>query len=242
MPSSGNLPTTYQGEILPIFNRWRKKKNFSVTESTLQQYYLLSQLTSFANVLWYDNTNIQVPGSYQTDMLTSEDIAALLIVYHALYPGENIHISDLHFTIKKFSSIFVGAEKFGSKAECRSLRSARLLASWHSSEGQISAASPLSPGILDYFMCHKLTVNGVDQEHYFAYVRWFKKHPQKQCLGNFRSLCVWKASNFEPRAANCYLPVHRIHSLFTGAYLSVDKVKLMTVNPIPRRATILPVS
>ena len=194
-------------------------------------------------MLWYDNTNIQVPASYQTDMLTSEDIAALLVVYHALYPGENnIDISDLHFTIKKFSSISVGVEKFGSKAESRSLRSAKLLASWHGDDGEISATSSLSPGIVDYFMCHKLTVDGVEREHYFAYVRWFKKHPLKQRLGNFNSLCVWDASNFEPKAANCFLPVHRIHSLFTGAHLSVGEVKLMAVCPIPRRATILPVN
>ena len=37
-------------------------------------------------VLWHDNTNLRVPGSYQTDILTSEDISALLIAYKALYP------------------------------------------------------------------------------------------------------------------------------------------------------------
>jgi len=116
-----------------------------------------------------ERAKIGVPGSFQTDMLTSEDIAALLIVYDVLYPGErNIEICDLHFTVKKFSSIFVDVEKFGSKAESRSLRSAKLLASWHDGEGQISATSPLFPGIVDYFMCHKLTVDGVDREHYFA--------------------------------------------------------------------------
>ena len=89
----------------------------------------------------------------------------------------------------------------------------------------------------DYFMCHKLTVDGVDREH----VRWLKKHPHKQCLGNFNSLCVWDGSNFEARAPNCFLPVHRIHSLFAGAYLFDDEAKLMAVCPIPRRASILPV-
>ena len=107
------------------------------------------------------------------------------------------------------------AEKFGSKAESRTLRSARVLASWHGAEGLISATSPLSPGIIDYFMCHKLTVNGTEREHHFACVRWFKKHP-------------WNPT--------------RIHSLFTGAYLTLDNVKLMAVCPIPRCATILPAS
>ena len=169
-------------------------------------------------MLWYDNTNIRVPASYQTDLLTSVDIAKLLIVYHALYPEErNIDIGDLHFTIKKFSTIFVGvvgAEKFGSKAESRTLRSARVLASWHGAEGLISATSPLSPGVTDFLMCHKLTVNGTEREHYFACVRWFKKHPWNQCLGSFNTLCVWDASNFEPRASSYFLPVYRIQSFY----------------------------
>ena len=134
-----------------------------------------------------------------------------------MYPEErNIDISDLHFTIKKFSTIFFGAEKFGSKTESRTLRSARVL---------ISATSPLSHGTIDYFMCHKLTVNGMEREHYFACVRWFKRHPRNQCLGSFNTLCVWDANNFEPRASSYFLPVYRIHSLSNGAYLTLDNVK-----------------
>ena len=109
-------------------------------------------------------------------------------------------------------------------------------------EGLIRATSPLSPGITDYFMCHKLTVNGTEREHYFACVWWFKRHPWNQCLGSFNTLCVWDANNFEPRALSYFLPIYRIHSLFTGAYLTLDNVKLMAFCPIPRRATILPAS
>ena len=111
-------------------------------------------------------------------MLTSEEVAALQFVYHVMYPEEmSVSLVDIHVIIKKYSSIFVSAEKYGSKAECSSLRSARVLASWHDGVGHISSTSPLSPGIVDYYMCHKLIVNGVEREHYFAYVRWFRKHP-----------------------------------------------------------------
>ena len=238
MPCTGNLPTIYQEQFGPVFDRC-KSKGSTLTGSTVQQYYLLSQLTNFANVLWYDNNNVRVPASYKTDMLTSEDIDTILIVYQTLYPGGNISISDLHFTIKKFTSIFVGTEKFGSRAERRALRSARVLASWHGNEGLISAAtSTLCPGIVDYFICHQVTIDGVDREHYFACVEWFKKHPSLQRLGNFNTLSVWDGSDFEPGGPSRFLPVHRIHSLFTGAYISLDNVKLMTVCPIPRRANI----
>ena len=243
MPSTGNLPAIYQEEFTPIFDKCYEKRNSVSNVSTAHTYYLLSQKTSFANVLWHDNTNLRVPGSYQTDMLTSEDISALLIVYKALYPHiKNISVSGLHNTIKKFASIFLGSEKFGSKAETRSLRSARVLASWNSSNGLIRATAQLSPGIVDYFMCHKVNIDGMEREHYFAYVRWFKKHPHKHCLGSFNSLCVWDSNNFESRGPSCFLPVHRIHSLFTGAHIFVDNFKVMAVCPIPRRASILAVS
>ena len=87
--------------------------------------------------------------------------------------------------MRNFCQSSTGGKKFGSKADSRSLRSAKLLASWHDGEGQISATSPLFPGIVDYFMCHKLTVDGVDREHYFAYVRWFKKTPPQTMLRQF---------------------------------------------------------
>lgn len=115
MPSTGNLPAIYQEEFTPVFDKCYEKRNSVSNVSTAHTYYLLSQQTNFANVLWHDNTNLRVPGSYQTDMLTSEDISALLIVYKSLYPHiKNISVSGLHNTIKTFASIFLGAEKFGS--------------------------------------------------------------------------------------------------------------------------------
>ena len=180
MPCAGNLPTTYQEESLPVFDRWmeKRKKKTALTESSLQHYFLLSQEANLARVSWYDNTRVTVPASYRDDMLTSEEVAALQFVYHVMYPEEmSVSLVDIHVIIKKYSSIFVSAEKYGSKAECSSLRSARVLASWHDGVGHISSTSPLSPGIVDYYMCHKLIVNGVEREHYFAYVRWFRKHP-----------------------------------------------------------------
>ena len=177
----------YKDEFHPVFDHWKSKRNSTLTESTMQQHYLLSQLNNFASVLWYDNANVTAPASFKMDMLTSENIRTILIVYQALYPERIIDINDLHFTVKKFSSILVGAEKFGSKAESRTSRSARVLASWNS-EGHISATSTLSPGIIEYFISHKVTMDGVAREHYFACVKWFKQHRDYKRLDNFNTL------------------------------------------------------
>ncbi|KAK2551582.1 hypothetical protein P5673_027562 [Acropora cervicornis] len=239
MPCAGNLPNDYGEEFLPAFKEWNEKGKASSTEQNLQQYYFLSCVASFERVPWYSNTNVTVPASYQEDMLSSEEVTALFSAYCAMYSEDNaVNICNLHVIIKRFSSICVGAEKYGSKAECRSLRSARILASWNGGNGQISATSPLSPGLVEYFMCHKLTIDGAEREHYFAYVRWFKKHPQTPCVGTFSTLSVWDGNNFEPRSCNSFLPVHRIHSLFTGGFVYLNNVKLMAVCPIPRCASI----
>ena len=68
----------------------------------MQQDYFLSRVTNVATVLWHDNANITAHASFKMDMLTSEDITTILIVYQTLYPGRIIDISDLHFSIKKF--------------------------------------------------------------------------------------------------------------------------------------------
>ena len=239
MPSAGNLPSIYEEDFLPLFSQLKSKRKTTLRESCMQHNYFLSQVTNFANVLWHDNANVTAPASFEMDMLTSEDITTILIVYQTLYPGRIIDISDLHFSIKKFSSIFVGAEKFGSRAESRTSRSARVLASWNDDDGNISSTSALSPGIINYFFVHQVTMDGIDREHYFAHVRWFKQHPIYKRLGNFTTLDVWDSRNFESGIPSCYLPVHRIHSLFTGANFSLENVSLIAVCPIPRRAAIL---
>ena len=160
----------------------------------LQHYYNFSQVLTFSGVLWYDNSNIRAPACYQY-LLKPEYIDGLFPVYHALYPEiRNIDIGDLHFTIKKFSSICILSEKFGSKGESRNLRSARVLASWHTGDGSISPTSPLAPGVVDYYICHRLTLNGVEREHYFACTRLVKKHPNKHNLGCLNTLPVWDAT------------------------------------------------
>ena len=118
-------------------------------------------------------------------------------------------------------------------------RSARVLASWNDDESNISSTSTLSPGIINCFFAHQVTMDGVDREHYFACVQWFKQHPVYKRLGNFTTLDVWGSRNFESGMPSRYLPVHRIHSLFTGANFSIENVRLMAVCPIPRRAAIL---
>ena len=95
---------------------------------------------------------------------------------------------------------------------------------------------------MDYYIYHRLTLNGVEREHYFAFTRLVKKHPNKHNLGCLNKLPMWDATNFEKIRPASFLPVHLIHSLFTRTTLSADIVKLMVVCPIPRRANVYIIS
>ena len=54
-------------------------------------------------------------------------------------------------------------------------------------------------------MCHKLTVDGVEREHYFAHVRWFKKHPHPDNAWAISPLVYGMAATLklEPPIAFC---------------------------------------
>jgi len=51
-------------------------------------------------------------------------------VYQSLYLQLTIEVKDMAETMKKFSSISLGNQGYGSKLEYCSLRSAQILASW----------------------------------------------------------------------------------------------------------------
>ena len=53
---------------------------------------------------------------------------------------------------RKYSNIKLGTEKFGSKMDCRNLRSARIMASWRTSDGSIDTTAARRPGIVTFYM------------------------------------------------------------------------------------------
>ena len=59
--------------------------------------------------------------------LDEDEVKVLLECYKALYPTEEIELTSC--VARKFTSVVLGTEKFGSKMDCRKLRSARIMAS-----------------------------------------------------------------------------------------------------------------
>ena len=68
-----------------------------------------------------------------------------------LYPHLDLTTAFLNSTYKKYSSLCVGKERFGSDTESRLYKHARVMASWVGDEGEISLGIS-RPGLVNYFL------------------------------------------------------------------------------------------
>ena len=85
-----------------------------------------------------------------------------------MYPREKIELTSS--VARKYSNIMLGTEKFGSKMDCRNLRSARVMASWTTDDGCIDISAPSRPGIVNPYILHSVKVNGELYQQVFAMV------------------------------------------------------------------------
>ena len=119
------------------------------------------------------------------------------------------------------AALLFGAEKFGSNQECRSLRSARIVASWTDEQGFIRPHAGLRPGKVHSFVQHTLKVGSRSQQHVFALVDWYVEDEDKDKYG--KPVEVWRKT-FLPGDPSRYLPVARIFSKFVVASTFEDKI------------------
>ena len=136
-------------------------------------------------------------------------------------------VKCLSKTVRRFGSIIIGPEKFGSKLECRSLRSARIIASWTDNHGIINPNAVLRPGKVDCFIQHTLKVGSQSQQHVFALVDWYTEDESKDKYG--KPVEVWEKA-FLPGGPSRFLPVPRSFSKFVIASSSKDKIENVPLN------------
>ena len=97
---------------------------------------------------WSDLTLVNFSNSFKHFSLLDDELKLLLECYKALYPNKEIELSSS--IARKYSNVMLGTEKFGSKMDCRNLRSARVMASWSAGDGTIDTSVPKSPGIVKW--------------------------------------------------------------------------------------------
>ena len=84
------------------------------------------------------------------------------VTYQCMYPNKHILPGMVGEVCRKYSSVLLAGEKIGSRLECRSLRSARIMASWADQDGQVSSRTALNfrPGIVLFFFANTIKFRG----------------------------------------------------------------------------------
>ena len=182
--------------------------------------------------IWSDLTSICFEKHYKLGRLDQEELSALGTVYGTLYPHITVASLNLPSLYKRYKSLSVCGERYGSTAGTRLCPYARIIASWCDKDGVVRPGM-LRPGIIRYFIVHSLEIEGCQKSHAFAVVNWLKSSEEDFGFGN--PLSVWRANDFEHSGPAVFLPVQRIHCKF----LSADKVNsgqtYLIVSPIYRR-------
>ena len=97
-----------------------------------------------------------------------------------MYPYLDLTTAFLLSRYKKYSSLCVGEECFGSGTESRLYKHVRVMASWVDDEGEISLGIS-RPGRVNYFLEHSFVID--KNGHCFACVQWFKEYPNNSLDG-----------------------------------------------------------
>ena len=123
------LPSHYQEDFLGLLHSPNASES-CITQSDSCTLSNMSTIILVTLANWSDLSNIILPSSYKVRSLESDEQLSLWTVYKVLYTEQVIEKNYLAETIKTYSSVTLGNLFYGSKSDCRSLRSARIYASW----------------------------------------------------------------------------------------------------------------
>ena len=165
-----SFPADFQDNFMPFFNREGSScgENFSLKTAT--QLFNSACCWHLKDFQLSDLTLVSLPSTYKHFILDSDELNLLFDCYKTLYP--NKHAEFASNVARKYSNIRLGTEKFGSKMDCRNLRSARIMASWTAKDGCINISAPSRPGVVICYVSHSVKLNGEFYEHALAVVWW----------------------------------------------------------------------
>ena len=174
---------------------------------------------------------VTLPDRFRRSALGKDDLVNLLATYTALYPNLDWSRYCPSQIVRKYDRVELGGESFGSKLSSRSLRSARIRASWLAADGSTnpSALSP-RPGLVHNFFKHEMKIGDSCKTHVFAAVVWYKEHPKKDHFGN--PVEVWREKEFELGGSCSFVPVQRIAGTFAAATQCISNIDSLIVCPV----------
>ena len=224
------FPTEFRDNFMPFFSQERNDLYESLIVKNATHLFNSACCLTLGEFQWSDLTLVGLPNSFKHFALDADELKVLFECYRTLYPEEEIELSS--YVARKYSNVMLGSEKFGSKMDCRNLRSARVMASWTADDGSIDTNAPRRPGIVNFYLVHSVKINGEFFQHAFAVVWWFKTDHDQGHFG--KPAQVWKRYDYEPSGPAVFMPVQRIAQRFACCSVKLNGVDKLVVSPIPR--------
>ena len=229
--SNVELPREFSETFTPFFKKFRQTAEcMPVGSSALLR---ISTHAHLGVVDWSDISCLTLPSAYKFMHLDFNDRQLLTETYQAMYPESHIEPVMVGEVCRKYSSVTLAEEKVGSRLECRTLRSARVMASWADNNGHINPSAAVRPGFVKFFFVNTVKFEG-DQykKHVFACIDWYKEDSQKELYRH--PVEVWKLKSFNQAGPATFMPVQRLHCKFADAHLKINGVEKLIVCPIQR--------
>ena len=231
--SNVGLPQDFREHFSPLFahfyNVLDSEDNVSVGSSLL---LFAACSVNVRLIQWANISCISLPSAYKLMYLDQDDQQLLANTYSYMYPDQTIEFNSIGEVARKYSSVTLAGEKFGSKHECRSLRSARVMASWAGKDGAVNAKSRMRPAQVKFYMMHCLKREDKYEKHIFACVNWYSEDAEKEF---YRSpVEVWKRKEFDVPGPACFIPVQRLYSKFAAVNITKNGCEKIVISPILR--------
>ena len=224
------FPSEFQENFMPFFAQEKGDFSDHFIVSNATQLFNSARCLNLGDFQWSDLTLVGLPNRFKHFVLDSDELRVLIDCYKTMYPREKIELTSS--VARKYSSIMLGTEKFGSKMDCRNLRSARVMASWTTDDGCIDISAPSRPGIVNSYILHSVKINGEFYQHLFAIVWWYKADCDESYFG--KPAQVWKLYDYEPCGPALFMPVQRIRQKYACSSVTLNGVNKLVSSPIPR--------
>ena len=224
-----NFPDKFQDTFLPFFNQERTESVEGLIVRNATKLVKTACCLTVGDIQWSDLSLVGFPNSFKHFVFSVDELRTLLECYKTLYPGQLVEVTSN--IARKYSNVKLGAEKFGSKMDCRNLRSARIMASWTGDDGSIDFTSPKRPGVVLFYFMHSVKINDQCHQHAFAVVWWYQADQEKDYYG--KPVLVWK-KRYAPCGPALFVPVQRIAQRFACSLAELSGEEKLVVSPIPR--------
>ena len=183
-------------------------------------------------------STIKLCGKQTQYVLTEDESNFLEQMYSVLYIGNRINHTGC-MICSSHIGITVGRERFGSKFNQRSTRSAHIVAAWCADDGSIlnsarTNARHFRPGQIKCLLTHSVEINNQIHTHVLAYVNWYERtHDLTNLFQNTTApVSTWKET-FTTAGPASFIPVQRIYS--KCAIVANKSKRVVYACPLQRR-------